>query len=120
MSKEPEAQEQSYDVEVRIYGESGTTFKTVPVRATSEEIAIAKAVEYTKHFNPSGNVTGRIPKESKWRVVSAITGESGNPVRMDITVNAETEEQARDIAKIKLRQQNPNADVRITHASEVN
>ena len=53
-------------------------------------------------------------------MVSAITGESGNPVRMDITVSASTEERARNIAKAKLEQQNPNADVRITHASAVN
>jgi hypothetical protein len=35
---------------------------------------------------------------------------------MDITVNADTEEKARAIAKQKLQQQNPNADVRITAA----
>jgi len=121
MSKEPEkAEAQSYNVEVRIFGESGTTFKTFTVKATSEEIAIAKAVEYVEGINPRGNVTARIPKEARWRVVSAITGESGNPVRMDITVNADTEEKARNIAKQKLQQQNPNADVRITHAAEVN
>ena len=120
MSKEPEAEAQSYNVEVRIFGESGTTFKTYTVKATSEEIAIAKAVEYVKSTNPGGNVTARIPKESKWRVISAITGESGNPVRMDITVTADTEEKARNIALMKLQQQNPNAHVRITHASEVN
>jgi hypothetical protein len=120
MSKEPEAEAQSYNVEVRIFGETGTTFKILPVRATSEEIAIAKAVEYVKNSNPNGNVTGRIPKETKWRVVSAITGESGNPVRMDITVSASTEERARNIAQTKLEQQNPNADVRITAAVEVN
>ena len=97
MSKEPQAQEQTYNVEVRIFGESGTTFKILPVKASSEQIAIAKAVEYAKSNNPSGNITGRIVKEASWRVVSAITGESGNPVRMDITVAASTEEQARNI-----------------------
>ena len=120
MSKEPEAEAQSYNVEVRIFGEYGTTFKTFTVKAASEQIAIAKAEEYVKSNSPRSNVTARIPKESKWRVISAITGESGNPVRMDITVDADTEEKARNIALMKLQQQNPNADVRITYASEVN
>ena len=120
MSKEPETQEQTYTVEVRIFGESGTDFKILDVKAANENIALQKATEAVKRNNPSGSVTGRIVKKTNWRVVSAITGESGRPVRMDITVSAETEEQARNIAKQKLEQQNPNADVRITHASEVN
>jgi hypothetical protein len=116
MSKEPETQEQTYTVEVRIFGESGTDFKILDVKAANENIALQKATEAVKRNNPSGSVTGRIVKEARWLVISAITGESGNPVRMDITVNADTEEKARAIAKQKLQQQNPNADVRITAA----
>jgi len=119
MSKEPAA-EQEYKVEVKIQGDFGTAFKTYNVKTTSEKLAIAKAVEVVKSSNPRSDVTARIPKETRWRVLANITGESGNPVRMDITVSASTEERARNIAQLKLEQLNPNAAVRIIQAREVN